>query len=586
MTNTSISLFNSRFVTVLLLLPFFLSCAAGTVSTPVTYSQEKPDSSVKDIKSELSPLETVSAIIESNFSKDYRYSYILLDGSTYKTSDILRMLYIRNDYQPLWFGDTSTLKGISRLPEVIEATYYEGLDPSKYNPDAVKELIDIYRNFRGLNSNSDFKTIAATDLFLSNTVLTIAEDIFNGTGNKGRIDLSEVVQETDFDLIGYTRGTILSGSFENLISDLRPRSKVYSSLTEQLQRYREIRNNGGWSNIPDIRKLELGDRDPRVLAVKQRLLKTGDLKLHTVSALSTDSAVRNYMNDDRFDNLLFESVKQFQKRHHIAVDGIIGPVTLRAMNKPVEEKIEIIKLNLDLWRKLPRDLGDRYIIVNIPGYNLYGFENNEITLEMKVVVGRLNWSTPVFSDRMSYVVLNPDWNIPDSIFRSYVIPQARENESFMETQDITLLTSWREDAIYLDPNAIDWHEFDPDEWNIRARQEPGPMNPLGQIKFMFPNKYNVYLHDTPARGLFNRIERQFSHGCIRVEKPIELAEFVFKGSNRWSGERIAREIKSSKVTRNVSLPRPVPIHLLYFTAWAETDGTVYFINDIYDLTGV
>lgn len=527
---------------------------------------------------EKSPVFNVRNIIKSNFEKEYSNSYIVLDDTRIKTSTFLKSLYLKNDYFPIWFDKDGVSGSIEQVSELIKATYNEGLDPNDYNPDLIADIVKRYEDFDGIKKDSDMKSVSAVDLILSNTVLQIGNDVYYGKNDLGHIYAESIQSEDDyFDFVRHTKDHIQSRKLDKFLVTLRPKSPIYSALIEELHRYTEIKSRGGWPSIPDVRsKIELGDRDPRILVIKERLQITGDLKGRPGSS---------YMKNDHFDQNLYGAIKNFQRRHGLLEDGVIGSNTVRAMNVSVDKKINIIKLNLDHWRKLPRDLGDKYLVVNVPSFHLYGFENHQIILDMKVIVGRSDWNTPVFRDEMTYIVINPYWNVPSSIFKDEILPELRKDPAYLQKQNISIITSWDDDAIPLDPMLIDWNQFSPDNWQVRLRQEPGPSNPLGRLKFMFPNKHNVYLHDTPMKSLFNRLNRKFSHGCIRVEEPLDLAEFVFQGDRNWNRNRIVNEINTG-VSKQVPLPKPVPIYILYFTAWVDNNGSVMFFEDVYNLTKI
>jgi murein L,D-transpeptidase YcbB/YkuD len=226
---------------------------------------------------------------------------------------------------------------------------------------------------------------------------------------------------------------------------------------------------------------------------------------------------------------------------------------------PVQRRIRQIQLNLERWRWLPSSLGDRYVYVNVPEFRMELVEGGRKAIDMAVVVGKQQSQTPVFSDRMEYVELNPEWNVPPSIAREEILPKLASDPGYLARNDM---------------------EFVGSDGNTRIRQRPGPDNPLGQIKFMFPNEFDVYLHDTPADHLFSRAERGFSHGCIRLERPVQLAEYLFKDDPNWSGARIREAIVSGE-QKSIKLPQKIPVHILYFTAWVEDDGTIHFRQDLY-----
>ena len=231
-------------------------------------------------------------------------------------------------------------------------------------------------------------------------------------------------------------------------------------------------------------------------------------------------------------------------------------------------------------RWINRNLGQRYIRINIADFTLDVVENNKKKLSTKVVVGKQFWHTPVFSDKMTSIVLNPAWNVPHSIAVEETIPKIKKDPEYLSNQHMKILKGWGEDEEEIDPDSIDWHSLDARDFNYRIRQEPGPLNPLGSIKFVFPNEFGVYLHDTPSKRLFAKSVRSFSHGCIRLEKPLDLAEYLLKGTPDWTREKILAEIKKGK-EQIIRLPEPVNIHILYLTAWVDEDGLLNFRDDIY-----
>jgi L,D-transpeptidase YcbB len=411
-----------------------------------------------------------------------------------------------------------------------------------------------------------------------------------------------------------------------VLADLEPGYAAYERLLEARDRYRAIVERGGWKRVPaEGPALEEGARGPRVAALRQRLAAEGDLSLdlegESDAPEGTESAV--------YDAAVAEAVERFQERMGIEPDGKIGPATLEELNVPAEERLRAIELNLERWRWMPGELGDHYIEVNIPEYRLRAIRNGETELAMNVIVGeRLN-QTPVFSDRMQYIVINPEWNIPESIADSEVVPKIVANAGYAESQGIEVVNAQgqrvparsvlgrrtlvsggdgnEEDdgegderdarrgffarVFGLEADDSDEERGVTDDAEVyttsttlpagyRLRQAPGPENPLGEVKFMFPNEHNIYLHDTPGDSLFARLDRGFSHGCIRLERPLELADYVLRGDGEWNGERVRRVIASGERTE-VRLPEEIPVHLTYFTAWVGEDGRVHFRDDLY-----
>ena len=258
----------------------------------------------------------------------------------------------------------------------------------------------------------------------------------------------------------------------------------------------------------------------------------------------------------------------------------MSAATRAELNVSVERRVEQLELNLERWRWLPQDLGRRHIIVNIAAFELEVVEDEAVVLAMRVVVGRPYHNTPVFSDTMRYIVLNPYWEVPRKIAVQEILPRIKRDPSYLAREKLRVFKGWGLEAREVDPATVNWSAITPANFPFRLRQDPGPLNALGRVKFVFPNKFNVYLHDTPSRQLFEKTQRDFSHGCIRIQKPIDLAVYLLRQDPRWNRDALLRALDKA-VDRSVPLPEPIPIHLLYWTAWADGDGTIQFRPDIY-----
>jgi murein L,D-transpeptidase YcbB/YkuD len=254
--------------------------------------------------------------------------------------------------------------------------------------------------------------------------------------------------------------------------------------------------------------------------------------------------------------------------------------TLAELNVAPARRVRQLELNLERWRWLPQDLGHRHILVNIAGFELDVVEDGQTVLDMRVVVGRPYRRTPVFSDTMRYLVLSPYWHVPRNIAVRDKLPLIKRDPAYLAKQELRLFAREGGTVREVDASAVDWTAVTPANFTYELRQEPGPLNALGRVKFMFPNKYNVYLHDTPARELFARASRDFSSGCIRLEKPLELAVQLLRHDPRWTRMRLDSMI-AQRVERMVPLAEPVPVHLLFWTAWAAPDGSIHFRRDLY-----
>jgi len=339
-------------------------------------------------------------------------------------------------------------------------------------------------------------------------------------------------------------------------------------LEEELGRYEAIVASGGWKPLPPLLgSLKKGDCGEAVPLIRSRLALSGDLNRSSA--------------DPCFDTELEEAVKRFQGRHALESDGIVGPKTRRAMNVPPERKIFLLRLNIERLRWLLRDGGD-FIVANLPDFTLKLYRNGVPILSMKTVVGRPQRPTPLLSDTLTYAVLNPYWRAPKTIVKEDILPKLKAG-MFDHLQKIGIIVSRGPDENgSVDMRRIDWSRYDGGELPFIFMQRPGPMNYLGFVKFMFPNSFDIYIHDTPRSGLFEREDRRLSSGCIRVEKPLELFHALFDGDaeNGWSYRRITRQILTGK-ERLVGLAKPIPVYLLYMTTVALEGGGVRFLPDIY-----
>jgi murein L,D-transpeptidase YcbB/YkuD len=343
-----------------------------------------------------------------------------------------------------------------------------------------------------------------------------------------------------------------------------PNTEFYNGLRRALATYRGILSRGGWPMVPDGETLEAGSKGLRVVALRNRLRVTGDLE----AADPPDPAV--------FDDALGTAVKAFQHRHGIAPDGRVGARSLEELNVPVEARIDQMRASLERSRWVFRDIGSDFIIVDIAGYHLYLVQGGKRTWSTNVQVGKPFHATPVFKSTLKYVEFNPTWTIPAGILRNETLPRIRKDPSYLSRNNMSVVT---DSGKIVDPATIDWAATASKGFPYMIRQEPGTNNALGRVKFIFPNEHSVYLHDTPSKGLFERTERAFSHGCIRTENPLDLAALLLDDQG-WDRARIDDVIQSKETTR-VNLDKPVTIMLLYWTAQADADGVVHFRKDLY-----
>ncbi|MDJ0804148.1 MAG: L,D-transpeptidase family protein [Desulfobacterales bacterium] len=357
------------------------------------------------------------------------------------------------------------------------------------------------------------------------------------------------------------------GALSDYLSGLGPRHDGYRVLRHSLARYRQIRREGGWPTIDKGLKLKTGDCGVRVDQLKQRLAVSGDYRLR----------------DDRsaacFDADLRRAVARFQRRHGLVPDGVVGERTSDALNVPVRERIRQIQLNLERWRGMPASLGSRYLMVNIPAFQMEVVEGGRVIDTMRTVVGRNSRPTPLLASRITYLEINPYWHVPHKIARKDLLPKIKADPGFLVRQDFRVFDGWAPNARELDPATVDWAAVSAGNFRYRLRQEPSGRNALGRVKFMFPNEMSVYLHDTPSKGHFKKTVRSYSSGCVRVEDPLALVSILLRAQG-WDPERLAGAVASDR-RQVVVLDDPMPVYLVYLTAWVDAEGRNHFREDIY-----
>lgn len=482
------------------------------------------------------------------------------------------LFYQRRDFEPAWQFGGRLLPQAYDLIEALKQAEADGLHSSDYHIGVLDQMVP----FAAGPDSAQLQQASAELLANIDLLLTDAFFLFAAHLLSGRIDPETIYPEWEAfhptaDLADILEHAIHSDDIAATLNRLAPPHAAYRQLKRVLKQYRDIAAAGGWPAISIHSKaLRIHDRDPDVIQLRRRLA------LLDAQHLSPDNSAA-----DVFDDQLEQLVIFFQKTHGLIADGIVGTHTLNALNIPVFQRIRQIELNLERWRWLPRHLGDRHIRVNIADYTLTAVENSAPVLNMRIVAGKPYWQTPVFSGKMSYMVVNPYWNIPPKIAIEDILPKLRNNSRYLDEQNIAIFENWQEDAPEIDSTRIDWSTITASDFSsYRLRQAPGPLNSLGRFKFIFPNKYAVYLHDTPSKQLFKLNSRSFSHGCIRLEKPVDLACWILKDNPQWSYEAIIRTVDSDE-RKIITIQQPVEVHIVYWTAWVDEKGALHFRDDIY-----
>lgn len=498
-----------------------------------------------------------------------------VSGETVRTETSVFRFYEERGFDPAWIGSEGPNSSVDSLLATLRRAEQEGLSPDGYHADAITALREEIRGAKPFEG--EWRTaenlLSDLELLCTDAFLLYGAHLLTGKVSPTELTPSWTLSQRRGDLLQRLTEATSTGEVQQAVRSLRPPQSEYGALVQALRRYRRIADANGWPALADGPTLKEGMEDERVETLRRRLRVTGDFSENRADSLFT------------FGSSLRTAVIAFQERHGLEPDGAVGPATRAALNVSASERVDQLAVNLERWRWMPQDLGRRHVLVNIAGFRLRVIENGRDVMQMRVITGQPYRQTPVFSGEISYLVFNPYWHVPNSIATKDKLPDIKKDPSYLSRQQFEVFRGWGSDETSIDPSTIDWSRLSANNFPYRLRQKPGPLNALGQVKFMFPNSHSVYLHDTPTRGLFARAERSFSSGCIRVERPVELAEYLLDNRAEWSTQRIESVLKTSSVERSVPLGEKVPVHLQYWTAWAEADGTVHFRNDVYKRDG-
>lgn len=476
--------------------------------------------------------------------------------------------YKYRQYRLAWVDSHGLLPEGEIILATIRHAAGQGLQSLDYYNQQLDELLNSLVAHPVVNQPVLIDKHIFLDLILTEMILRYAFHVTDGRTDPTMVSYSDKPGPPVHRDVAMELAAMLDqGDLAVFLEKLGPRHPAYRVLQKSLQEYRKVQAAGGWPVIDEGPTLKFGDRGMRVAMLRYRLAVGGDT--HFASGVI----------DNRFDDELAVAVMHFQRRHGLNMDGMVGRGTLAALNVPVEQRIRQIELNLERWRWMPTELEPYYILVNIPGFELKVVDAGRTVKTLRAIVGREKRPTPVLSSVMTYLELNPYWYVPAKIAREDLLPKIQKDPQFLVKQGFRIFDSWEKDAHALDPLSIDWASLSEDHFPFRLRQEPAPYNALGKVKFMFPNDFSVYIHDTPSKGLFVRSSRDFSSGCVRVEKPVELAAFLLNRQN-WNRKRLL-DVLASKQRQVVILKEPVPVYLVYWTAWADENGEVHFREDIY-----
>jgi len=457
------------------------------------------------------------------------------------------------DYKPLWVRDNGPKAKAQDVLEVFRNAGKVGLNPNNYRIAQIERMM----------TAKTPRELAELELLLSRAFIDFGRDINRGVVLPNEASRENAITSKELGALNLIDGAENADYIADYVRTLEPQSPEYQRLKGALATYRDIAKKGGFPVIPKGPALKPGMNDKRVPLIRQYLLLVGDLP----AGAGKDS--------DLYDPDLLAAVKWFQFRHGLTDDGILAATTFEAMAVPVASRIRQIELNLERRRWMDDDLGPYYILVNVADQELKVVKDGKTVHTAKVVVGKPYTRTPVFSEKMKYVVLNPFWNVPPNIANGEYLPKLKRNPGALSRERIRVFNA---SGNQVDPYSVNWSAMSRMPYSLR--QDSGAKNALGKVKFMFPNKFNVYLHDTPSKSLFDKDLRIFSHGCMRVQDPLDLAALILADEG-WTRERIDNTVAQGG-QRIISLKQQIPVHVTYLTAWVNKDGAVNFRRDPYN----
>lgn len=445
----------------------------------------------------------------------------------------VKTFYALREFRYAWFDENGLTEPANNLFNRLSNLKDEGL---RLFPPYIDLLDSLMMEDQILSVEKDIQT----ELLLSTLYFYYAKNVWEGIDEKESIAQEWYLPRKKINAVELLDSLLSNNDRTDL---QRPIFQQYYLLRNYLKQYHEIAEKGGWQIIStQQKKIQLNDSLPEIIHIKNRLHITGELLENDSTALYNEN--------------LFNAVKKFQEKHGLEEDGIIGPAVLKAMNVSVEKRIEQLMVNMERCRWMPLQPSKEYLVVNIPDFKLFAFYGDSLLWKMNVVVGKALHNTVVFYGELKYVVFSPYWNVPNSIYKSEIVPAMKKDSNYLRKNNMEVFGN-------------------------TVRQKPGPSNSLGLVKFLFPNSYNIYLHDSPAKELFSKSSRAFSHGCVRVADPLFLSKYLLKHDSTWTEEKILQAMHAGK-EKYIQLSETMPVYITYLTAFVSADGEMHFRDDIYN----
>jgi murein L,D-transpeptidase YcbB/YkuD len=482
----------------------------------------------------------------------------VLEGAPVVATDLIPTVYAARDFRPAW----SDARRVEALRAALQTVELHGLEPADYRAAALDRAAEALRTGTAGTPQEQ----ARLDVALTDSLAQLLTHLRHGKTDPLRFyaDWKIAPEDEVPDLGAELSATLQSGDIQGAVSRAIPTYPAYQRLVKALKDYRALQAGAGWPTVSAGDTIRPGESSPRIREVRARLRASGEF--------------HGNLKSEVYDAELADAVKRFQASHGLGADGALGKKTIAALNVSIGERVDQIRVNLERMRWALHALRGTYVVVDIAGYDVTFVRDDKVAWKARAQVGQPLRKTPVLRSHFTDIVLNPNWTVPPTVIDQDIIPAARKDPEIVNKKGLRIYDKERNE---LDPYAVDWSLYNGKNFPYRLRQDPGEANSLGRIKFNFPNRHAVYMHDTPKKAYFERTERAFSSGCIRVEKPLELAELLLDDPQRWTQAQVEGVIGQGK-TRTLLLKKPIPVLVLYATVDVDEQGRVRFKPDIYD----
>lgn len=484
-------------------------------------------------------------------------------GEPVLAGTVVRDFYRARGFRPAWSRAGASIPAEAELLSALRQAGRDGLDPGDYHLTALNRL----------DPGGEAVLLAERDLILTDAYFLFASHLADGKVDQDARKPRWDGRTSKTDLAAVLERSLSTGGLDRELGNLLPKHEYYAALRRDLARYRGLAGLG-WADIPEGPEVKPGESDARIPVLRARLW-----------AEELGPAGPRPEVPDRLDEPLQAALCAFQQRHSLPQTGALDAATRAALNVPASVRASQLALNLERWRWLPSDLGPRHVMVDVSNFELFVVDGAGEVMRMKIVAGTQVWPTPCFTSRMTDLVLNPSWNAPRRVLVRELIGYMRKDPNYLKTNGMYLFQKQDAGEMIVHQDSLDLAAVTEQNLDFRLVQMPGPLNVLGRIKFSHPNRYDIYLHDTPYRSDFGQPVRTFSHGCIRVDRPYEFAAYLLGGEPRWTPEKVREVIEASAEERMLFVNGRIEVHVFSGTAWPLSDGSVHFRPDIYAADG-